>query len=236
MVATTQLRLALETEEERRARLEYLSDNRIYIPNNLYLILIVAFQKVSSLIKLTRTINFLEQSIIYNTYIHSVYSSLSSLLWEDKTLQSSEGVQQGDPLGPLLFCLAIHPLSTQLMAEFCAMYLDDVSLGGLPEAILHDLEVIESFKEIGLVLNNQKSEIICTEPVTRGIILVVLPGALRLTPWKLWVPGWNNSPPMMPLYSSGTLLPSPSSCIYLEHLLVFVLPPLHPMTSYLSPL
>ena len=43
MVATTQLRLALETEDDRRARLEYLSDNSIYIPNNLYLILIVAF-------------------------------------------------------------------------------------------------------------------------------------------------------------------------------------------------
>ena len=43
MAATTQLRLALETEDERRARLEYLSDNPIYIPNNLYLILIVAF-------------------------------------------------------------------------------------------------------------------------------------------------------------------------------------------------
>ena len=42
MVATTQLRLAPE-EDERRARLEYLSDNPIYIPNNLYLILIVAF-------------------------------------------------------------------------------------------------------------------------------------------------------------------------------------------------
>ena len=43
VVATTQLRLAPETEDERRARLEYLSDNPIYIPNNLYLILIVAF-------------------------------------------------------------------------------------------------------------------------------------------------------------------------------------------------
>ena len=43
MVATTQLRLALETEDERRARLDYLSYNPIYIPNNLYLILIVAF-------------------------------------------------------------------------------------------------------------------------------------------------------------------------------------------------
>ena len=40
MVATTQL-LVPETEDERRARLEYLSDNPIYIPN--YLTLIVAF-------------------------------------------------------------------------------------------------------------------------------------------------------------------------------------------------
>ena len=44
MVATTQLRLAPETENERRARLEYLSDNPIYnIPNDLYLILTIAF-------------------------------------------------------------------------------------------------------------------------------------------------------------------------------------------------
>ena len=66
MVATTQLRLAPETEDERRARLEYLSDNPIYILNNLDLILIIAFKEVSSLIKLTRTIHFLEQFIIYN--------------------------------------------------------------------------------------------------------------------------------------------------------------------------
>ena len=36
MIATTQLRLAPETEDEIRAGLEYLSDNPIYIPNNLY--------------------------------------------------------------------------------------------------------------------------------------------------------------------------------------------------------
>ena len=43
MVATTLLKLAPETEDERRARLEYLSDNPINIPNNLYLIFFVAF-------------------------------------------------------------------------------------------------------------------------------------------------------------------------------------------------
>ena len=61
MVATTQLRLAPETEDERRARLEYLSDNPIYIPNNL----IVA-------LKFTRTIHFLEQFIIYNACMYYV--------------------------------------------------------------------------------------------------------------------------------------------------------------------
>ena len=62
MVATTPLRLAPEREDERRARLEYLSDNPIYTPNNLYLILIVA-------LKLSRTILFLEQ---YNACMYYV--------------------------------------------------------------------------------------------------------------------------------------------------------------------
>ena len=33
--------------------------------------------------------------------VHSAYSSPSTLFWGDKTIQSAEGVQQGDPLGPL---------------------------------------------------------------------------------------------------------------------------------------
>ena len=41
-------------------------------------------------------------------FVHSAYSSPSSLFWDDKSLQSCEGVQQGDPLGPLLFCLTLH--------------------------------------------------------------------------------------------------------------------------------
>ena len=42
MVATTQLKLAPETEDEEELDWN-MSDNPIYIPNNLYLILIVAF-------------------------------------------------------------------------------------------------------------------------------------------------------------------------------------------------
>ena len=44
------------------------------------------------------------------SFVHSAYSSPSSLFWKDRVLQSAEGVQQGDPLGLLLFCLTIHQL------------------------------------------------------------------------------------------------------------------------------
>ena len=35
---------------------------------------------------------------------------MSTLYFGGSVLNSAEGVQQGDPLGPLLFCLAIHPV------------------------------------------------------------------------------------------------------------------------------
>ena len=50
-------------------------------------------------------------------FMHSVYSAPSTLFWKDECLLSYEGVQQGDPLGPLLFCLTLHQLSFQLRSE-----------------------------------------------------------------------------------------------------------------------
>ena len=47
-------------------------------------------------------------------------------------LQSSEGVQQGDPLGPLLFCLVIQPLIEQLTSEFVvSIWMMALSVAGL---------------------------------------------------------------------------------------------------------
>ena len=60
----------------------------------------------------------------------------SSLFWNDK--QSAEGVQQGDPLGPLLFCLCIHRMSTLLQSEL-SFFLDDTTLGGSVVDLSHDL-------------------------------------------------------------------------------------------------
>ena len=38
-------------------------------------------------------------------FVHSVYSAPSTLMWEGDQTLSSEGVQQGDPLGTMLFVL-----------------------------------------------------------------------------------------------------------------------------------
>ena len=45
-------------------------------------------------------------------YVPSSCSFSSLLFWGDKTLESAEGVQQGDPLGSLLFRLSIHQFTT----------------------------------------------------------------------------------------------------------------------------
>ena len=64
------------------------------------------------------------------------YSTPSSLFFGEDIIPSSEGVQQGDPLGPLLFCLAIHDLVQQLQSEFTVFFLDDSTLSGSLEEVL----------------------------------------------------------------------------------------------------
>ncbi|KAL0213747.1 hypothetical protein P9112_005931 [Eukaryota sp. TZLM1-RC] len=47
-------------------------------------------------------------------YFQSTYSTYSNLHFGNSILSSSSGVKQGDPLGPLLFCLSIHPILLQI--------------------------------------------------------------------------------------------------------------------------
>ena len=120
------------------------------------------------------------------SFVHSAYSSPSTLFWADNTLQSAEGVQQGDPLGPLLFCLTIHELGSQLESELCLFYLDDGTLGGSVESLKHDLEVVERLgAQIGLQLNSQKTEIVCCPDTDiKDCLLLSLPGAHVMDPTK----------------------------------------------------
>ena len=116
--------------------------------------------------------------------VNSAYSAPSSLLWGESTILSAEGVQQGDPLGPLLFCLTLHRHCEQLNSPLCVMYLDGVTVGGTVEDVLRDLEVIREADVLGLTLNNAKSEIICEDHEARGRVITALPGAMVVDPQK----------------------------------------------------
>ena len=98
------------------------------------------------------------------------------MFWGDHCLQSSEGVQQGDPLGHLLFCLTIHKLTSQLQSKLSLFYLDDGTLGGAAEQVLHDLQSVEQgAEELSLSLNHSKSEVISEDPTARNVLLSSFP-------------------------------------------------------------
>ena len=111
----------------------------------------------------------------------SAYGSPSSLFYGENIILSSKGVQQGDPLGPLLFCLAIHDMVQQLCSELNVFYLDDGTLGGTLDDVLQDLSTVQrAARELGLQLNCKKSEMICEDTTTRKVILSVVPGVCEV--------------------------------------------------------
>ena len=61
------------------------------------------------------------------------YEKPSILAYARRTILSQEGPQQGDPLGPALFCNAIQPLLMSLTSELRVGYMDDLTIGG-PES------------------------------------------------------------------------------------------------------
>ena len=92
-------------------------------------------------------------------FLYQCYSQPSHLFFNNTTLLSSEGVQQGDPLGPMCFSYAIHDLISSLESELNMWYLDDGTLAGKPETVRADFETISATQQqLGLNINLQKCE------------------------------------------------------------------------------
>ena len=98
-------------------------------------------------------------------FVSTCYGTSSVLRFGERQLSSTCGVQQGDPLGPLLFCLAIRPV-VEKIATHCpsltlnGWYLDDGVVAGSEEEVIRALEIIQSDGlPRGLVLNSSKSEV-----------------------------------------------------------------------------
>jgi len=91
-------------------------------------------------------------------FAHLCYDQESTLSLGSSTILSREGCQQGDPLGPFLFSLALQPIIDACGSipgiEFNAWYLDDGCLIGTHSAILDAINLMESRgPERGMILN-----------------------------------------------------------------------------------
>ena len=99
-------------------------------------------------------------------FCKNVYSIHTSLKFHDTEILSATGVQQGDPLGSLLFCLTIQPILDRLNSDLIIGYLDDVTLGGDVQTVNDDLTVITTEgAQSGLQLNKSKCEIVTRKHV-----------------------------------------------------------------------
>ena len=103
-------------------------------------------------------------------FAESTLSQESILQFGDFMLQSAEGAQQGDPLGPLYFCLAFKEVLESRMSELVLGFLDDVAIGGEAACVLEDFTQLDSVaKKIGLAINYDKCEIVGHSVETRSL-------------------------------------------------------------------
>jgi hypothetical protein len=108
--------------------------------------------------------NMLEQvrSKLPNLYpfMSQCYQDATILSYGKETILSECGCQQGDPLGPLLFCLAIQPLVSSLQSPLNTWYMDDGTLDGSIDQVMEDVKLIQlAAFNLGLELNTNKCEI-----------------------------------------------------------------------------
>ena len=86
------------------------------------------------------------------------YTTSRHLVIGNETILSETGVQQGDPLGSVLFSLAVDEIARSVRSPINVWYLDDATIGGPMESVCEDLRRI-SLSDIGLEVNPTKSEV-----------------------------------------------------------------------------
>jgi hypothetical protein len=119
------------------------------------------------------------------------YGDTSNLLFGDYCLGSETGVQQGDPLGPLLFSLVIQPLAKELQQlthnnkklDLTFFYLDDGVIAGDLEVVAAALRLVEQRGHaLGLKLKVSKSELVLTASASNYNLTNLFPQSLLTDP------------------------------------------------------
>ncbi|XP_052622301.1 uncharacterized protein LOC128127679 [Lactuca sativa] len=97
-------------------------------------------------------------------WVEFLYGQAARLYLGDTHIWSFTGVQQGDPLGPLLFAFMLHLLLHNIRDNckllLYAWYLDDGTLIGDSEEVAKALDIIKAIgPKLGLQLNINKTEL-----------------------------------------------------------------------------
>ena len=92
--------------------------------------------------------------------VNEAYYNPSTLFAGEHRIPFSRGIQQGDPLGPALFALAVNKIAKDVSSELNIWYLDDATMGGQASSVFNDAtKIINAFKEIGLQINSNKCDL-----------------------------------------------------------------------------
>ena len=105
-------------------------------------------------------------------WVKYMLGSASYLNWSDEVIESAVGVQQGDPLAPVLFCMVLKKVINAI-SDSCALdinlwFLDDGVIAGPAEEVSRALDVIEQVgPKLGLYTNLSKKDggIFCTDEI-----------------------------------------------------------------------
>jgi hypothetical protein len=102
-------------------------------------------------------------------YVRAAYADHTCLFFGDFLLSSAAGVQQGDPLGPLLFSAVLLWLwqvkPSDIVLDFCGFFLDDGNVGG-------DMDQVAAFvrwfsgalRAVDLTISRTKCEVVIPSP------------------------------------------------------------------------
>ena len=115
-------------------------------------------------------------------WVEWCHGASAHLVFGKHNLSSQSGLQQGDPLGPLLFSLALRPVATELVGlgrdgnagrklDLCFFYLDDGFLAGdleiVSQALATFAQLCRACPALGLTLELSKSELVVLTSVER---------------------------------------------------------------------